>query len=227
MPRRSAAAAPTPRTGHGTPRGRAAGSALPGSGTRLPPFEPVAAAQPNLAPRLPVVGLQRPQHDPGTDQLVHALAAIASRVAGSSRPDRSPGASPVTTARIARRSTLALRVFGSAVVNRTSAGLNDGPSASVTQREISARNESSAVHAGRRHDEHPQRLALQLVGDADRRRFDARSGARPRPSRPRPGRAACPASLIVSSERPCRNHCPSSETLAKSPCHHTSGHRDQ
>ena len=44
--------------------------------------------------------------------------------------------------------------------------------------------------------------------------------------RPRPARVAS-ASLIVSSERPCRYHCPSSDTLAKSPCHHTSGHRDQ
>src|SRR5262249_47556678 len=34
-------------------------------GYRLPALEPVAAAQTHLAPRLPVVGLQRPQRDPG------------------------------------------------------------------------------------------------------------------------------------------------------------------
>ena len=55
-----------------------------------------------------------------------------------------------TTARIARRSTLALRVFGSAVVNRTAAGRNDGPRCSATTRaRDSARNASSAATPGR------------------------------------------------------------------------------
>ena len=37
------------------------------------------------------------------------------------------------------------------------------------------------------------------------------------------GPSRLPASLIVSSERPCRNHWPSSSIDAQSPCHHTSG----
>ena len=67
-------------------------------GHRLPTLEPLAAPQPDLAPRLPVVGLQRSEEYAGTQELesCHALAAIASSVAGSSRPDMSPGASPVT-----------------------------------------------------------------------------------------------------------------------------------
>ena len=36
-----------------------------------------------------------------------------------------------------------------------------------------------------------------------------------------------PATLSVSSERPCRYHCPSGATEAQSPCTHTPGQRDQ
>ena len=43
-----------------------------------------------------------------------AASLIASIVDGSSSVDRSPGSSPVTAARTARRTILALRVLGSA-----------------------------------------------------------------------------------------------------------------
>ena len=93
---------------------------------------------------------------------------------GSSRPDRSPGGVPVATARIARRRTLALRVFGSASVKRTAAGRNDGPRCSATRARSSSRSASSAIDARAQHDEHPQRLALHVVGHADRGRLEHR-----------------------------------------------------
>ena len=73
------------------------GVGAPGSGTRLPRLEPLAAAQAHLAPRLPVVGAAAAAAARGRRRarVMSALAAIASSVAGSSRPDRSPGASPV------------------------------------------------------------------------------------------------------------------------------------
>src|SRR5262245_5180561 len=111
-------------------------------GSRLPSFQPCTAPDTHLAPRVPVLDAQRPQQHPSADDFGHDATLIASSDAGSSRPDRSPGASPVTTARIARRNTFALRVFGSIVVNRTCAGLNDGPSARVTAAAISARSSS-------------------------------------------------------------------------------------
>ena len=140
----------------------------------------------------------------------------------------SPGSAPVTTARIARRSTFALRVFGSA---RREANLRGLERRTERRRrrasQISRAQRVVGTSAGREHDEHPERLALQLVGHADRGGLDAPRDARPPTVSTSAGPSRLPASLIVSSERPCRNHWPSSLTLAKSPCHHTSGQRDQ
>src|SRR5438067_2059799 len=85
-----------------------------GVGARLPALQPGAAAQAHLAPSVPVVRTQGTEHHARPDELGHdersppagapaaAIAvARASRAAGSSRPERSPGAVPVTTERIA------------------------------------------------------------------------------------------------------------------------------
>ena len=85
-----------------------------------------------------------------------------------------PGPRPVTAARIARRTTLALRVFGSAVVNRTTLGRNDRPRCAATRSASSARSASSGVTPARGDDQRPQRLALHLVGHPDRRRLHHR-----------------------------------------------------
>ena len=133
----------------------------------------------------------------------------------------------MTTERIARRNTFALRVFGSAVVNRTSAGLNDGPSASTTQRDELRAQRVVGLDPRPRHHEHPQRLALQLVGHADRGRFEhrrMRDDDRLDLGRTEPlardldrvvGTAVQEPLAVVAHAR------------AKSPCHHTPGYRDQ
>ena len=65
------------------------------------------------------------------------------------------------------------------------------------------------LHTRARHHEDPQRLALQLVGHADRGRLEHPTDVRRPTVSTSAGPSRFPATLIVSSERPCRNHCPS------------------
>ena len=130
-------------------------------------------------PRVPVVGAQRPQHARGAPiELGHARhdarrdrvergrdprGPTGRRARRRSRPRGSRGARPWCCASSAAR-----------VVNRTCAGVNDGPSASATHAADLGAQRVVGATPGREHDEHPQRLALQLVGDADRGRLDHR-----------------------------------------------------
>ena len=87
---------------------------------------------------------------------------------GSSSVERSPGSSPSTVARTARRTIFALRVFGSAVVKRTSAGAKALPSSSAQRARRRARSSSLGSLPGAQHAEAPHDLALDLVRHADR-----------------------------------------------------------
>src|SRR5262249_32270776 len=76
---------------------------------------------------------------------------MASIAAGFSRPVRSPRSSrPPATARITRRITLALRVFGSSRGNRTRPGRSARPSRETTRSATSASSAGVASHPGRR-----------------------------------------------------------------------------
>src|ERR1700712_2243953 len=79
--------------------------------------------------------------------------------AGFSSVERSPGSSPTTAARTARRTIFALRVFGSAVVKRISAGAKALPR---PRPQLLARRAP-----GRQDAEAPHDLALDVVGHAD------------------------------------------------------------
>ena len=118
--------------------------------------------------------------------------AIASSAAGSSSPERSPGGSPSATARIVRRMILLLRVFGSAVVNvdrrrreRLPERVAD-PAAQIGAQRV--------VDDGARRDHHvaDERLALELVGQPDRRGLDHRGMLHERGLHLGRARAACP-----------------------------------
>ena len=113
----------------------------------------------------------------GADELGHVSAPPRSR-RGSPDPRARTGRRArrrSTTARIARRSTLALRVFGSAVGEAHRRGLERRTEVLGDARaRAPSRNASSASTPGRDDDEHPERLALQLVGNTDRGRLHHR-----------------------------------------------------
>ena len=130
---------------------------------------------------------------------------------GSSSPDRSPGARPGRD-----RADRAAQHLGAARLrqrvgeaHRRRAGTT-GRGARRPARAARPRSASSAVDARAQHDVHPQRLALQRRRACRSRPPRARRDDRRARSRPRPGPRRLPATLIVSSERPCRNHWPSS-----------------
>ena len=66
-------------------------------------------------------------HPPLTSDLQASASRIASSEPGFSRLERSPGSSSTARARIARRTILALRVFGSSSTNTTFDGANGLP----------------------------------------------------------------------------------------------------
>ena len=158
---------------------------------------------------------------------VSPRAAIASSAAGSSRPDRSPGGSPSTTdadraaqhlvaaglrqrgrephrARLERRPERVADPTRAA--RRAARRRRRRPGASTTNTTSASPFSSSGT---------PTAAASTTAGCATTT-VSTSAG----PSR-------LPASLIVSSERPCRNHWPSASIDAQSPCHHTPGQRDQ
>ncbi len=134
-----------------------------------------------------------------------ARCAIASSEAGFSTVERSPGSSPVATARIGTAHDLGaarLRQLG----DEHDPGRRERPPEvlchDVSQRRLRAR---VVGRAGLQHDEAPDRLALHGVGHADRRRLGDRRDATPSAASTSAGPSRLPATLSVSSERPSRN----------------------
>ena len=81
----------------------------------------------------------------------------------------SPGSRPSHAARATRRMTLPLRVRGRSGTATTAFGRTGLPRSWTTSPATSRATDSSQRDAGTRHAEDDDRLALELVGDADRR----------------------------------------------------------
>src|SRR5206468_1461930 len=116
----------------------------------FPLGEPVDVAPPDLLPRGEVGADKRSQQHTAPEQSAHDACRIASIDAGSSSDERSPGSTPSAVARIARRSTFALRVFGSDATNRMPAGLNALPNECTTTAISSSRRSSDGCAPGAR-----------------------------------------------------------------------------
>ena len=145
---------------------------------------------------------------------------------GFSRLERSPGSSPIAAARIARRTILALRVFGSSSTNSTFEGANDLPRWSATTERSSAASASVRSTSGFTTTKHQIVSPLTSWGTptaAD----SATAGCDASALSTSAGPSRLPATLSVSSDRPWRNQNPSSSTLAQSPCTQTPGNRRQ
>ncbi len=154
-----------------------------------------------------------------------SASRIASSEPGFSRLERSPGSSPIASARIARRTILALRVSGARRRTRRRAER-------TTCR--GARPRSSGARAERVGPFDPGFTTTKHQIVSPFTSSGRRSPRTPRPpgatrarSPPRPGPAACPATLSVSSVRPWRNQNPSSSRLAQSPWTQMPGNRRQ
>ena len=117
-----------------------------------------------------------------------------------SRPSGSRGAAPSRS-----------RVLGSAVVKRTCAGLNDGPSAlDHAASRCSARNVVVGVDAGADAPRTPRAPRPSASSGTPIAAASDTDGCATTTVSTSAGPSRLPASLIVSSERPCRNHWPSS-----------------
>ena len=121
---------------------------------------------------------------------------------------------------------MALRVFGRASVNRMAAGRNDLPSRSAT-RSASSDRSSDDSEAPSTSTTKPHRTSPFTSSGTPTAAASTTDGCDTSADSTSAGPSRFPASLIVSSLRPCRNQSPSSSTEAQSPCTHTSGHRDQ
>ena len=134
--RRSAAGDPTRRSGRGTPRARArdrrcparaaAPTARASRGTARGPR--ATRPSPRLRSGRSITRVPISSNVTPSSLLTFAPPPRSRRAPRDLRaPTGRPARSPVTIERIARRSTLALRVFGSARVNRTCGGLERRP----------------------------------------------------------------------------------------------------
>ena len=123
-----------------------------------------------------------------------------------------------------RRMTLALRVFGRSRRTRSRFGRSGLPSRVADERVELARRASVASRRGRGGARRSRPAPAPWSRRARRSpRPRAPPDARRAPTPLRPGRAACRAILIVSSERPRMYQSPSSSIAAQSPWTQTPG----
>ena len=113
----------------------------------------------------PVVGVGRGFSAPAA---VPPARAIASTAAGFSRADVSPGSRPSQAARATRRMTLPLRVRGRSGTATTARGRTGLPRSRTTSWPDLAGDPLVPVDPGSRDAQDHDRLALELVRDADR-----------------------------------------------------------
>ena len=182
------------------------GIRAPGFGDRLPSLQPLPTSQPNFTPRFPVVGTQRSEQarapissvishtrrDRVESRWILEAGKITGRIAGHDRADG--------TAKHLRTSSLrehGRESYGGWLERRTER-INDTLRDLRTERVVGA-------HTRPEYGENPKAFALQRVGNPYRSCFQ-QSGCPTTTVSTSAGPSRLPASLIVSSDRPCKNH---------------------